>query len=206
MKKNKVFASIVTVALCMLVLSSCTYMLRPHNERNEELPDNLNSGKSIAEYALNIVEDDCGKEFEIGSVYMILDSESKGEVEVTLVEKGKKKPMISYVKFDTKSNKLLYLKYAGWDSKLHPGFIDIQNWKIDYAEALEISKEFYSKTAGFRYDDVIIRTCNSYPFEDEDWEDWSLLFRDYQNEKNYCTRIEPYTGEILNHSIWEWLE
>ncbi len=206
MKKIKVFASIIAVAFCMSALSSYAYMLRPNNERNEDLPDNLNSAKSMAEYAINTAEEDFDKKFEMGSVYMILDSDSKGEVQVTLVEKDKKKPMIVFVYLDTKINKLLRLEYAGWDSKLHPGFIDIQNWKIDYAEALEISKEFYSKTAGFRYDDVIIETCNPYPSEDEDWEDWSVVFRDYQNRKNYYTRIEPYTGEILRHSSWEWLE
>ena len=206
MKKNKVFAAIVSVGLCLLVLFLCIYMRQTHYEINEEIPDGLNSGKSLAEYALNIVENNCGKEFETGSVYMILDPQSKGELEVTLVEKNKKKPMLAYVKFDTKSNKLLYFKYVGWDSKLHPGFIDIQNWKIDYAEALEISKEFHSKTEGFRYEDVIIKTCNSHPFEDEDWEDWSVVFRDFRNGKNYETRIDPYTGEILDHGIWEWLE
>jgi len=206
MKKIKVFASIVTVALCMIVLSSCAYVLRPHNEISEDIPDNLNSGKSLAEYALNIIEEDFGKEFEMGSVYMILDSESKGEVEISLVEKDNENPMIACVQFDTKNNKLLHFEYEGRDSKLHPGFIDIQNWKIDYAEALEISKEFYSKTEGFRYDDVIIRTCNSHPSEDEDWENWAVVFRDYRNKKIYDTRIEPYTGEILRHSSWEPLE
>ena len=203
MNKIKVFASIVAVAFCMLVLSSCTYILQPYNERNEDLPENLNSSKSIAEYALNIVENDCGKEFEIGSVQMILDSELKGEAEVTLVEKNKEKPLLVYVNFDTKSYKLLSFRYTAWNSKLHPGFINIPNWKIDYAEAIEISKGFYSKTDGFRYDSIRIHTCNSYPFEDEDWEDWFVVLYDEQNNKNYYTRIEPYTGEVLIHSIWD---
>lgn len=186
----------------MLVLSLCTP--RAYNERNEDLPDNLNSGKSLAEYAVNVIETDCGKKFDIGSVYMIVDSELKGEVEVTLVEKEQKKPMLVYVNFDTKSNKLLDFKYADWHSKLDPGIINIQNWKIDYAEAFEISKEFHSKTDGFRYDDVIIRSYDSYPVADEEKEVWVVSFCDIPGEKNYNTRIDPYTGEVLNHGIWDY--
>lgn len=192
---------------CMLILSSCKYeyIFRPYNEINEDIPDNLTSSASMAEYACNIVEKDCGKEFNVGSVYMILDSELKGEVEVILVEKKQKKPLLVYVDFDTKNNELLSFKYVSWHSKLDPGIINIQNWKIDYAEAIEISKEFYSETDGFRYDSILIYTCNSHPFEDEDWEDWSVTFRDFQSKRNYNTRIEPYTGEILNHGIWKWI-
>jgi len=190
----------------MLIISSCKYMPKRYNERNEELPDNLNSSASLAEYAKNVVEEHCGKEFEIGSVDMHLDAELKGEVEVILKEKKQKRPWLVYVNFDTKNNKLLSFKYVNWHSKLDPGIINIQNWGIDYAEAIEITKEFYSKTEGFRYDDVIIRTCNSHPSEDEDWENWAVVFRDYRNKKIYDTRIEPYTGEILRHSSWEPLE
>ena len=207
MKKLKILTSIIIVISCVLILSSCKYkyIFKHYNEINEDIPDNLTSSASMAEYARNIVEKDCGKEFNVGSVYMILDSELKGEVEVILVEKKQKKPLLVYVDFDTKNNKLLSFKYVSWHSKLDPGVINIHNWGIDYAEAIEISKELHSKTDGFRYDDVIIRTDNSHPFEDEDWEVWSVAFRDYQSKKNYDTRIEPYIGEILNHGIWKWV-
>ena len=203
MKKLKIFISLIICILCVFSLSSCKYkyIFKGYIEVNKELPETLNSSKSIAEYALDIVENDCGIEFEIGSVYMILDSEQKGEVKVTLVEKGEKKPMLVYVEFDTKSNKLLRFNYVSWDSKLHPGIINLQNWKVDYAETIEITKEFYSKTGGFRYDEAIIRTCNSYP-DQEYWEDWLLTFYDMRNGKKYHIRIDPYTGEITSHGIF----
>lgn len=205
MKKLKIFVSIITVVFCMFSLSSCKYkyILAPATEVNEELPANMTSSASMAEYARNIVEEDWGKEFEIGSVRMTLDLELKGEVKVTLVEKDKKKPMIVFVDFDTKNNKLLRFNYAGRDSKLHPGFIDIQNWKIDYAEAIEIAKELHSKTEGFRYDDITIESCNPYPYEAEDGEFWSVLLYDFQSTTHYNTHIDPYTGEVIGHGNWD---
>lgn len=187
----------------MLFFSSCKYVFKSYYEVNKELPDDLTSGKILAEHAVNTVEEDSGKEFAVGSVYMILDSELKGEVEVTLVEKKQKKPLLVYVDFDTKNNKFLSFKYNHYHSKLDPGIINYDDWEIDYAEAIEISKEFYSKTEGFRYDDVIIETCNAFPSKDEVWEDWDVVFRDKQSGKFYSTRIDPYTGEILNHGSWD---
>lgn len=208
MRRFKTFTSLIICVFCMLILSSCKYIFepfykyvfKPYNEINEELPDNLNSSKSIAEYAKNIVEKDCDKEFNIGSVDMHLDSELKGDVEVILVEKKQKKPLLVYVDFDTKNNKLLSFQYVTWNSKAHPGVINMHKWKIDYEEAIELSKEFYSKTQGFRYDSVWIETCNSHKEKDEDW---SVILNDEQSWKRYYTRIDPYTGEIFVHSIWE---
>lgn len=193
----------------MLTLSSCEYkslykyLFGSHIKINEELPDNLTSGKSIAEYARNIVEADYGGEFEIGSLHMDLDSELKGSVDVVLVEKDKKRPQIVYVEFDTKNNMLLNLQYYGWESKLHPGVIDFHNWKLDYEDAIEISEKFHSETEGFQYDNVLIYTADSHLLEDEDWEVWLVNLNDRQNEKRYYTRIDPYTGEILVHNIGE---
>ncbi|MBR5542607.1 MAG: hypothetical protein IKU65_00735, partial [Oscillospiraceae bacterium] len=85
-------------------------------------------------------------------------------------------------------------------SKLDPGIINIQNWKIDYAEAIEISEEFYSETDGFTYDSVQINTCNSHKDKPEDW---FVVLNDDQSKKRYYTRIDPYTGEIFVHSIWK---
>ena len=200
MRRFKIFTSLIIVVFCVLVLSSCKYIFKSYYERNEELPSNLTSGKSIAEYARNIVEEDCGKEFYVGSIDMRLDSELKGEVEVILVEKKQKKPLLVYVDFDTKSNKLLSFDYTSWHSKLDPGIINIQNWKIDYAEAIEISEEFYSETDGFTYDSVQINTCNSHKDKPEDW---FVVLNDDQSKKRYYTRIDPYTGEIFVHSIWK---
>ena len=180
------------------------HVFKSYYEVNKELPDNLTSGKSLVEYAVNTVEEDSGKEFNVGEVYMILDQELKGKVEVTLVEKKQRKPLLVDVDFDTKSNKLLSFQYNNWHSKLDPGIINFQDWEIDYAEAVEISEKFFSQTDGFRYDRVLIKTCNSHPFKDEDWEDWSVDFFDDQNKKKYYTRIDPYTGEILRHSTSEY--
>lgn len=160
--------------------------------------------EATAEYARNIVEKDSGKEFNVGSVYMILDSDLKGEVEVILKEKNQKKPLLVYVKFDTRNNKLLSFKYVNWHSKLDPGIIYFQDWKIDYAEAIEISEKFFSQTDGFRYDRVLIFSCNSFPSKDEDWEDWFVDIFDEQGNKKYYTRIDPYTGEILRHGIYKY--
>lgn len=177
------------------------YGFKSYHEVNKELPNNLMSGKSLVEYAVNTVEEDSGKEFNVGEIYMILDSELKGEVKVTLVEKKEKKPLLVYVDFDTKSNKLLSFHYNNWHSKLDPGIINFQDWEIDYAEAIELSEKFFSQTDGFRYDRIIMHTVDSHPSEDEDWEDWMVDFFDDQNKKKYYTRIDPCTGEILRHSI-----
>lgn len=84
---------------------------------------------------------------------------------------------------------------------MDPGIINFQDWEIDYAEAIEISEEFFSQTDGFRYDQIIIQTVDSHPSNDEDWEDWMVDLYDDQNKKQYYTRIDPYTGEITIHSI-----
>ena len=204
MKKLKISTLIVTCVFFVLTLSSCKYkyLLDPLIEVNEKFPENLTSGKSIAEYARNIVEQDYGEEFEIGSLDMTLDSELKGEGKVGLVEKGKKRPQIAYVKFDTKNNMLLNFYYYGYETKVYPGIIDFQNWKIDYEDAIEISEEFYSETEGFQYDSVLIETNDSYRGE-EGWEVWRVLFYDYQNEKRYYTHIDPYTGGVLDHEVGE---
>ena len=93
MKKLKISTLLVICVFCILLFSSCKYaFIQSYYEVNEELPDNMTSGKSLVEYARNIVEENSGKEFNVGEVYMILDSELKGEVQVTLVEKKEKKP------------------------------------------------------------------------------------------------------------------
>lgn len=205
MKKLKISALLVIFVFCILLFSSCEYaFIQSYYEVNEDLPDNLTSGKSLAEYAVNTVEEDSGKEFNVGEVYMILDPELKGEVKVTLVEKKQRKPLLVYVDFDTKSNKLLSFNYNGWHSKLDPGIINFQDWKIDHTEAIEISERFFSEADGFRYDRVLIYSCNSHPFKDEYWEDWSVSLYDDKGKKKYYTRIDPYTGEILRHSISEY--
>ena len=203
MKKLKVLISIIVCIFCMVCLSYCIYkyLIQPVNDRNEELPASLTTGKSLAEYARKVVEEDSGKEFNVGEVDMRLDSELKGAVEVTLVEKKERKPQLVYVKFDTKSNKLLSFYYQGWYSDLDPGVINFQDWEIDYAEAIEISEKFFSQADGFRYDRVWMFTVNSHPSEDEDWEDWVVVLDDDQGEKRYRAHIDPYTGDVLLHSI-----
>lgn len=88
MKKLKISVLIIIVVFCILLLYK--YAFNSYHEVNEDLPDGLPSGKSLVEYAVNTVEEDSGKEFNVGEVYMILDPELKGEVEVTLVEKKEK--------------------------------------------------------------------------------------------------------------------
>ena len=203
MKKLKVLISIIVCIFCMVCLSSCIYkyLIQPVNERNEELPASLTTGKSLVEYARKVVEEDSGKEFNVGEVDMRLDSELKGAVEITLVEKKERKPQLVYVKFDTKSNKLLSFYYQGWQSKSDPGIINFQDWAIDYTEAIEISEKFFSQADGFRYDRVWMYTVDSHPSEDEDWEVWMVDLLDDQGEKRYYARIDPYTGDVLLHSI-----
>ena len=200
MKKLKIPALIVICVFCMLFFLF-KYGFNSYHEVNKELPNNLTSGKSLVEYAVNAVEEDSGKEFNVGEIYMRLDPELKGEVEVTLVEKKEKKPLLVDVDFDTKSNKFLSFYYQGWYSDLDPGIINFQDWEIDYAEAIELSEKFFSQTDGFRYDRIIMYTVDSHPSEDEDWEDWMVDLYDDQNKKKYYARIESYTGEILRHSI-----
>ena len=202
MKKLKIITSIIVAVFCMLLFYK--YAFKTYYEVNKELPDDLTSGKSLVECARKIVEEDSGKEFDVGEVYMILDSELKGEVQVTLVEKKEKKPLLVDVDFDTKSNKLLSFNYVSWHSKLDPGLINFQDWEIDYTEAIEISKEFFSQAAGLRFDRILMYTVNSHPSKDKDWEAWMVDFFDDQNKKKYYARIEPYTGEILRHSISEY--
>ena len=125
----------------------------------------------------------------------------KGKVRFILVEKKQRKPLLAYVDFDTKNNKLLSYNYVSWHSKLDPGLISFQDWEIDYAEAIEISEKFFSQTDDFRYDSVLIESYNPHPSKDENGEDWLVNFFDDQGEKKYYTRVDPYTGEITVHSI-----
>ena len=87
MKKLKNPISLIICILCIFSLSSCKYkyIFAPSTEVNEELPSDLTSSASMAEYARNIVEEDWGKEFEIiGNIHdnleLLKGSEADGNL------------------------------------------------------------------------------------------------------------------------------
>ena len=92
MKKIILSVLLVICVFFMLYVFLCKYVFKSYYEVNKELPNNLSSGKSLAEYAINTIAEDSGKEFNVGEISAQLDSELKGRVRFILVEKKQRKP------------------------------------------------------------------------------------------------------------------
>ena len=68
MKKFIFSALLVICIFCMLYVFLCKYVFKSYYEVNKELPDNMSLGKILAEYAVNTVEENSGKEFNVGEI------------------------------------------------------------------------------------------------------------------------------------------
>ena len=214
--RNKQIKNILLVTVCFIAIttictigiiafysiSNPTISLKP---LDKPIGSEVVSAKQIETYLINEIHqiDKFSKyNLMIGSVDMKIDSEHRGEVTVIFVEKDSQNPKVIFAYLDTQRGIFYKFQDMGRERKLYPGIIHLHEWGIDSVEAVRISEEFFCSIKDFRYDEVWIK---SYSDSLVDYvgnkERWDVYLTDTENNIRYETRINPYSGEVLVHSI-----
>ena len=210
--KNKQIKNILLVTVCVIAIPiiciigitafysivNPTISLKP---LDKPIGSEVVSAKQIETYLSNEVQriNKFSKyDLTIGSIDMKVDSEHRGEVTVIFVEKDNKNSKVIFAYLDTQKGMFYKFQDMGRESKLYPGIIHLQEWKIDSTEAVRISKEFFSTNKDFRYDEIWIKSCSYYSERNETLD---VYLTDKENNIRYETRINPYSGEVLVHNI-----
>lgn len=176
---------IYLILLIIIMLTSCNYKIE------EELPEDLYSAFQLLPLANELAEKySKNKEYHLGDVRMVLSNDHRGDVEFTYIHSESR---IIYVKIDTENHKIKEVVRRGYDSKLDPGKINMEAWKVDSINAVKITEEFFSETNGFKYTHMILHTPNVMG------ESWSVSLRNKENI--YDSHIDPKTGEVLYNNI-----
>ena len=212
--KNKAVRDVLAVVVAILAIP-VLYLLVPTvfyfithptislKELNKPIIYEVVSAKQIETYlSSEIQKNDKLNKYDliIGSINMIVDREHQGEVTVIFVEKDNKRSKVIYAYLDTHKGIFYKFQDAGRESKLYPGIIHLRDWKIDSIDAVRISEEFFSSNKDFRYDEILIITTSIYDSNEE--ESWNIHLTDIKNKIRYVTSINPYSGEVVYHTIY----
>ncbi len=177
--------------VCLFLLSSCT---RTEIVINEDIPENTMTAKELVTVADSYIKKHYKKEkYYIGKIIMKLDQSFKGKIVLTYSTLTKS-PHIIEVSLDTTIKKILTTRYVGKDSKIDPGFININKWKIDIDEAINLGLKFFEIYPDFKYDSVLVKTSNYFR---GDMEVWDIEFHNIEKNMKYECSINPYDGNIL---------
>lgn len=171
------------------------------DDLNKSVEYNVVSAKQIEDYLsseLKGVEKFNKYDLTVGSVDMKLDKEHRGDVTVTFVEKDRTKSKIIYATLDTRKGVFYKFQDVGRQSKLYPGIVHLNEWKIDSTDAVRIMEYFYKNNKAFRYDEIWILSSSYYLGAEETW---NVYLTDRKNSVKYGTRINPYSGEVVVHTI-----
>jgi hypothetical protein len=184
---------VIILTLCLSIITSCQKAV---SVIDKDIPSHIVSVKEIerlvAPYVNQYWE---GREYHLGAIYMFLNENLEGEVSLTYAdESSTTSPNVIAVTVDTIENKIVNIKKMGSNSKLDPGRIDFNQWKIDSDEAFRITESIFKAQNGFRYDEIIIRTNNIYLHDNEVWK---IKMYDFNNKIEYRSTISPYSGEVI---------
>jgi hypothetical protein len=182
----------ILCAALLLTLVSCQSTM---TDLNVTVPKASNTAFELIEFVEPYFAKEAGDNFLIGGIWMFLEKDLNGKVEFTFVE-GKSNVYIANI--DTVKQKLVNIKYLGNDSKINPGSLSINEWKIDSDVAIKIALKAFNNIRDFKYDKVIIHTNNNYHKKIELWE---VEFHDLEKNKKYWCTINPRDGLILHQGI-----
>ena len=205
-----VLAGIAAVFVLWLIITTAFYAITHPTISlgvlDKPMDNNLVSAKQIGAYLNDEIQkiDKLGKyDLVIGSIDMKVNREHRGEVTVIFVEKDNKKPKVIFAYLDTDKGILNKFQDYGRESKLYPGIINLSDWKIDSVEAIKIAEEFFKDKEGFEYDEIWIQTYSDALVDYSGGEEeWLVFLTDNKKSIRYYTRIDPYSGEVVVHSIY----
>ena len=213
MKISRIVLIVLASILLILVLwfvgttvfYSITHPTVSPDFANIPIEKNVVTAKQIEQYLCDVIQkNDKLDQYDlvVGSIDMKIDAEHKGEITVIFVEKDNKKPRVVFAYLDTNEGVISKLQDYGRESKLYPGIINLREWSIDSTDAVLITKDFFKNDYGFRYDEIWIYTYNDYLADSSKGEErWLVYLTDKQNDIRYSTRIDPYSGEVISHSV-----
>lgn len=139
------------------------------------------------------------RKLRAGEIRINIDESSHETIEIIFMELLKSNPAVIVATIDNFKEPIASINEIGRDSKLWPGLININDWRIDSDDALRIGKAYVLKE-NFSFDEVLIHG-NSSGFLEGD--QWSLRFWDNKTKTSCYIRIDPYDGEIIGASIFD---
>ena len=195
-----VFAVIfILVSIVLSVI--CYFVTKPMISLDRQIDDKIVTALQVKEMIFETIEEikTISKyDLIIGEIFMTLDKNQRGDVQVTLVEKDKNnRSRVIIAELDTKNHIFDSICNYGKEKKLYPGEVNFDDWNVDSDDAIEIAEKYYANIVEFRYE-IVLKTCSYYKGTEETWD---VGLWDKQNSVRYDVRIDPYTSEILAHSI-----
>jgi len=184
----------VSLGMAYIYILNPTISLEP---LDKPIDPEIVSAKQIVEYLNNEIQqiDKFTKyDLTVGEVDMHLDAEHRGQVTVTFVEKENENTKVIFADLDTRRSIFHRFSDQGRESKLNPGIIYIQNWKIDSKDAVRIAEDYISARENFRYDEIWLISVSYYRGNKEVWD---VYLTNNNNDIRYNLTIDPYSGEVL---------
>lgn len=123
----------IILIFCFSIITSCQNAV---SVINKDIPNHSVSVKEIERlvgpYVKQYWED---REYHLGAIYMFLNENLEGEVSLTYAdESSTSSPNVIEVTVNTIESKIVSIEKMGNNSKLDPGRIDFNQWKIDSYE------------------------------------------------------------------------
>lgn len=199
-KALAIFFSALFIGIALFLFN---WLLGGRKIINENIPDDKNSAKELVKIAAPYVQEYLGdRKYYVGEITMELNNNHEGKVEIWYKddrgEGSEEVPNILTVEMDTRKNEILKVVEQPRDSKLEPGNIHIENWKIDSDEAMQIAKNAFKNDKDFNFtsafiigNDLLLNGVES----------WGVNLFNEKNLKSYHLKIDAYTGKVLRKEI-----
>ncbi len=196
-----IIATLIIYFVATITFYGLTHPTISFKDFNKPMDYTIISAEQIESYLMNEIRqiDKLAKyDLTLGSIDMKINDGHRGEVTAIFVEKDSENSKVIFAYLNT--NNSIFYKFSdyGRESKLNPGVIHLSEWKIDSTDAIRISEDFFSDNKDFRYDEIWIKSCSYYKWNEETWD---VYLTDRKNNIRYGTRINPYSGEVLVDTI-----
>ncbi|MFC3800870.1 hypothetical protein [Cohnella sp. GCM10012308] len=198
MIKKKIFAMYFLAIVILLV--SCQKRGAVYDE---SLPDDMNpySGIALSEFSASYVEKYWNnRKFHLGKIRMELDDDLKGMVYAEFADSMNGAPSVVEIAIDTIGMKVVQLSELGKGSKIDPGMIHIENWKVDSQEAILLAKEEITKKYHISRIDSIHVDTNNASISKRD--SWSIVVS--SNAGRYFAYIDVLSKDITVGKVTEY--
>jgi hypothetical protein len=186
---------ILIIGMLCFLLTGCA---NP-KQINETIPADVNTAREVVQVVAPYVQDYWdGEGYHLGSIEMVdQNAEQQGEVRLTYAdESDPDAPEVIEVVADTAQHKIVQIQKLGASSKIDPGKIAFDQWKLDSSEALEVAKTAVGYSADFKPNSLSITTINTYDHPEDDI--WWIIFQDWKQDLVHDVRINALTGKVTS--------
>ncbi|MGC5324654.1 hypothetical protein [Brevibacillus sp. SYSU BS000544] len=187
----KIIRNVTMSIFLILLATACQSAI---TEINRDIPNSIDpvSSKGMLPFISTILQEYHGIEsFEVGKVTMNLDGQFEGQIKIMVKTTNK----VLEISIDSKKKKVLTIRKMEKHSKLDPGTISLDKWKIDSKEAINIALEKFSNEIGFKVENIYLTTISSYKGKEEVW---SIDIQNSSNKTTYWCNIDPYSRNIID--------